>query len=148
MIMASRFAHLRAIFEQPTAPERQQTRAEREAERAQSRTDMAFGRRTFLEQQAKQAAESDPQAQREAFYKAQALKIVRAGALARGLPVPTRRLATRMMVAMISRAPRIKKARRKPKRFKTTTPTSRPMKTRTPKTSQASHAIAVTKITT
>jgi hypothetical protein len=85
----SRFDHLRFLFEQPSpAPtERQQTRTEREAARAQSRADMAYGRRTFLEQQARQAEENDPEAQRVAFHKAQALKIVNAGLRARGMPL-------------------------------------------------------------
>jgi hypothetical protein len=87
--MTSRFDHLRFLFEQPSpAPtERQQTRTEREAARAQSRADMAYGRRTFLEQQARQAEENDPEAQRVAFHKAQALKIVNAGLSARGMPL-------------------------------------------------------------
>jgi hypothetical protein len=42
----------------------------------------------FLEQQSRQA-DADPEAQREAFYKAQALKIVNAGLRARGMPLRT-----------------------------------------------------------
>jgi hypothetical protein len=86
---SSRFSFLADLIRSPDAAPRQ-TQRDREAERAQSRADIAYGRRMFLEQQAQQAAEADPEAQRMAFYKAQALKIIQAGARARGLPVPTR----------------------------------------------------------
>ena len=70
-----------------TQPSPRQTQQDREAARAQSRQDIADGRRMFLEQQARQAEESDPEAQRMAFYKAQALRIVNAGLRARGQPL-------------------------------------------------------------
>jgi hypothetical protein len=83
--MASRFDHLRAIFQQPSA-ERPKSAAQREAERRQLREDLAEGQRLARKQAAQQAAAADP----EAFHKQQALKIIQAGARARGIPVPTR----------------------------------------------------------
>ena len=81
--MTSRFDHFKAIFQQPA--ERQQSASQREAERRQIKEDMAEGRRTAQ----KQAAAADPNAAYEAHCKAQALRIVQAGARARGIPVPT-----------------------------------------------------------
>jgi len=94
--MVSRFAILADLIRGPEAAPRQAQqdrkaeRRDREARRRRSREDIAFGRRAFLEQQARQAEESDPEAARLAHDKAMALLIVQAGARARGLPVPTR----------------------------------------------------------
>jgi hypothetical protein len=97
--MSSAFSHLADLIDRArkadgaprqTQQDREAERRDREARRQQSREDIAFGRRSFLEQQSKQAAEADSEAQYEAFCKAQALKIIQAGARARGLPVPTR----------------------------------------------------------
>jgi hypothetical protein len=71
-------------------PSPRQTQQDREGARAQSRQDIADGRRMFLEQQARQAAEADPEAAYLAHCKAQALKICNAGRRARGLPLLTR----------------------------------------------------------
>jgi hypothetical protein len=72
-----------------TQQDREAERRDREARRQQSREDIAFGRRSFLEQQARESEESDPEAYLR-HCKAQALLIIQAGARARGLPVPTR----------------------------------------------------------
>jgi hypothetical protein len=95
--MVSSFAYLARLAELarsgqsgPAPVERQQTREERERARAQSREDIAFGRRSFLEQQARQAEESDPEAAYRRHRKTQALAIINAGRRARGLPLLTR----------------------------------------------------------
>jgi hypothetical protein len=83
--MGSRFSHLHMLFQHPAPAERERTRAERDRESAQLREDLAEGQRLARKQAAQQAVDADP----EAFHKAQALKIIQAGARARGLPVPT-----------------------------------------------------------
>jgi len=103
--MASAFSHLADLIDRAqkadgaprqtqrpiaSAQDREAEQRDREAYRRQSREDIAFGRKAFLEQQARQAEESDPEAARLAHDKAVALLIVQAGARAKGLPVPTR----------------------------------------------------------
>jgi hypothetical protein len=84
--MASRFSTLADILRQQPSAERQQpVRRDAESERRQIKEDMEFGRRTAQ----KQAAAADPDAAYLAHCRAQALRIVQAGARARGLPVPT-----------------------------------------------------------
>jgi hypothetical protein len=80
----SRFSRLYNTLLQPAPIERERTRAERDQERRQIREDMEFGRRSGRQQ----AADADPNAAYEAHCKAQALRIIQAGARARGLPVP------------------------------------------------------------
>jgi uncharacterized protein YkwD len=60
---------------------------DREAERRELLADMKWGAEQARKFAAQQAVEADPEAQREAFHKAQALKIVNAGRAARGLPL-------------------------------------------------------------
>jgi hypothetical protein len=84
--MASRFSYLAHLIQsaKEADAERPKSREERERERAQSRQDIRDGRRMFLEQQSKQAAETDPEAAYLAHCKAQALKIINAGRAVRG----------------------------------------------------------------
>jgi hypothetical protein len=93
--MTSRFHILADLIRSPKADDRQPVerpksaeddRREREAYRAQSRADMAYGRRTFLEQQVKQAAREPPREENyEAWCTLMAHRITDAGRRARGL---------------------------------------------------------------
>ena len=91
--MSSAFSHLADLIDRARkadgAP--RQAQQDREAARAQSRQDIRDGRRMFLEQQARQTAEADPEAAYLRHCKTVALAICNAGRRARGEP-PLKRL--------------------------------------------------------
>ena len=87
--MTSRFSILADLIKSPEA-DSPKSAAQREKERAELRQDIAEGAAMARKFAAQQAADADPDAAYLAHCKAQALKIIQAGARARGLPVPTR----------------------------------------------------------